>query len=233
MTDPERWSVSADAPAEIRALLRAARDEAPGPEITARLDERLAIARATPADPAAVPGWIAPSGLVAVLAVGLGVAWSSWDFRVAPVSVGHSTRESSPVVIEATPRTNEHSTTSDDRDQSHARSTMDSMARRSSTAKPTELELIRAARRALPGSPAESLRTVEQHRRLYPAGKLAQEREVLAVQALTRLGRNEEAEARARAFSARHPSSAHKSRVERETSSSPSESERASSTHPQ
>lgn len=79
---------------------------------------------------------------------------------------------------------------------------------------PDELALVSRAQRALAADPARALALAERHRRLYPDGGLAQEREVIAIEALRALGRGAEAKARARRFGRRYPGSAHLPRVE-------------------
>jgi hypothetical protein len=73
---------------------------------------------------------------------------------------------------------------------------------------------VSRAQRALDANPALALSLAERHRALFPEGALAQEREVIAVEALRALRRPDEAEARARRFRARYPDSAHLPRVE-------------------
>jgi hypothetical protein len=67
------------------------------------------------------------------------------------------------------------------------------------------LDIARAD--AAQGEPARVLAVVEQHRQRFPHGRLAEEREALAIRALLSLGRRPEAEARARAFRAAYPNS--------------------------
>lgn len=76
-----------------------------------------------------------------------------------------------------------------------------------------EADLIDRAQRSLATSPREALRWVSRHRRAHPRGVLSQEREVIAVDALSRLGRGAAARRRADAFLARWPGSAHAPRV--------------------
>lgn len=76
-------------------------------------------------------------------------------------------------------------------------------------AKPSEAALLDAARRALTQDPKRTLAYAEQHRSLYPRGMLAQEREVLVVEALRRLGRYDDAKKRDEDFRSRYPSSMH------------------------
>jgi hypothetical protein len=77
-----------------------------------------------------------------------------------------------------------------------------------------ELALIRRAHDALRASPARALEIAEEHRQRFAAGALVQEREVVAIEALVHLGRTEAARARAAAFHARWPRSAHGRRVD-------------------
>jgi hypothetical protein len=78
----------------------------------------------------------------------------------------------------------------------------------------TEAHLLERAHQALGASPAQALALTEEHAGRFPSGSLGQEREVVAIQALMRLGRVEEARARAARFVAAFPGSAHRSRIE-------------------
>lgn len=77
----------------------------------------------------------------------------------------------------------------------------------------TELSLLRAAQAALADAPGHALALCSRHAEQYPNGTLAQERDVIAIDALLRLGRVDEASARARVFEARYPGSAHSHRL--------------------
>lgn len=71
-----------------------------------------------------------------------------------------------------------------------------------------ERELVEGARAALTrGRPADALAATDLHARLFPRGRLAEEREVLAITALTSLGRTPEAEARRARFLHAYPDS--------------------------
>lgn len=84
-------------------------------------------------------------------------------------------------------------------------------------APPSELRLLKHAREQLAKNPGQSLALCRQHQRLYPNGQLAQEREVLLIEALTRLNRDREAGQRRTQFGKAFPDSAHQSRVEQRT----------------
>jgi len=79
----------------------------------------------------------------------------------------------------------------------------------------SEAEILRDARLALEQSPQIALSLTEQHRSEYPGGKFAQEREIIAITALVRLGRSGDAEARAARFRKAYPTSPYSGRLDR------------------
>lgn len=79
---------------------------------------------------------------------------------------------------------------------------------------PSELSLLSRAQGLLARAPEAALETIDEHARLYPHGEFVQEREALAIDALRRLGRRPELQARARAFLQRYPASPHRDRIE-------------------
>lgn len=83
----------------------------------------------------------------------------------------------------------------------------------------SEADLLGTAQAALAGDPGKALNLSEQHARTFPRGVLVQEREVIAIEALTRLGRSADALARAERFLKAYPSSAHRSKIESITGS--------------
>jgi hypothetical protein len=71
-----------------------------------------------------------------------------------------------------------------------------------------EQDLVEMARAALArGNAGVSLDALDRHAREHPRGRLAQEREVLAIVALAKLGRAADASARAARFRSRWPQS--------------------------
>ena len=66
-----------------------------------------------------------------------------------------------------------------------------------------EAALLERARAALASSPREALQRTEEHAAQFPAGKLGMERELVAIDALSRLGRRASARARAESLLAR------------------------------
>jgi len=79
----------------------------------------------------------------------------------------------------------------------------------------SELTLLARARRSLLTSPVRSLELAEQHARDFPAGTLCEEREVLAIESLLKLGRVDLAKRRALVFERSFPSSAHRAHLAR------------------
>jgi hypothetical protein len=90
----------------------------------------------------------------------------------------------------------------------------DPRARATSNAIREESRLVAAARDALrSGNAARALTLLEQARREFPRGTLAQEREALSIEALAASGQTGLAAERARRFLDAHPSSMHAARV--------------------
>jgi hypothetical protein len=80
----------------------------------------------------------------------------------------------------------------------------------------SELAILGDAQRALrDGDAAAALAAAAEHKRLYAGGSFTQEREVIAIDALLRLGRRQEAEMRAASFRTAWPDSTHLRRIEK------------------
>ncbi|HEX2876434.1 MAG TPA: hypothetical protein VHP33_34510 [Polyangiaceae bacterium] len=78
---------------------------------------------------------------------------------------------------------------------------------------PSEIELLRDARLALRQSPAAALAFAEQHARVYPQGKLSQERELIAISALVASGRRTAALSRGARFEQAFPTSPYRKQL--------------------
>lgn len=76
-----------------------------------------------------------------------------------------------------------------------------------------EPQLIERARKTLVTDPRRALALTEEYQRRFPKGTLGVEREVIALEALARLGQSAEARKRALSFEAKHPTSIHLPRV--------------------
>jgi hypothetical protein len=77
-----------------------------------------------------------------------------------------------------------------------------------------EVELLERARAALGANPNHALSLTSEHKLRFPGGVLAQEREVIAIEALRRLGKNDQASLRADEFAKNYPRSAHRHKLD-------------------
>jgi len=78
----------------------------------------------------------------------------------------------------------------------------------------TEVQLLRQAQAMIATNPRAALALCDQHARSFRDAVLAQEREVIAIDALGRSGRKSEAQQRAQQFLKRFSGSAHRQRIE-------------------
>jgi hypothetical protein len=72
-----------------------------------------------------------------------------------------------------------------------------------------EAALLERAREAISSDPKRALALTREHARRFPKGILTQEREVIAIDALNRLGKSSEADSRADQFKKTYPGSPH------------------------
>lgn len=77
-----------------------------------------------------------------------------------------------------------------------------------------EVTMLVRARKLLQSQPERALALTTQHSEVFPQGVFAEERELLASEALRRLGRYEQLNQRIAKFLATYPSSAHRRRIE-------------------
>jgi hypothetical protein len=86
----------------------------------------------------------------------------------------------------------------------------------------TEIQLLDAAQLALRGGDlARALALTSSHRDAYPRGAMTEEREAIAVEALVRLGRTDDARVRLASFVTRFPGSGYHARLQRLLSTAP------------
>jgi hypothetical protein len=74
--------------------------------------------------------------------------------------------------------------------------------------------MLREAYHLLATDPLGALAQAHAHARAYRGGVLVQEREIIAIEALLRLGRHERANDARHAFEARHADSAHRRKLQ-------------------
>lgn len=77
-----------------------------------------------------------------------------------------------------------------------------------------EMDILKDAQAARRSDPARALQLVDEHAAAYPKSGMAQEREMIRVEALLGVGRRAEAKALADAFRKAHPSSAYARRLD-------------------
>jgi len=235
---PVRLIASAEDPA-LRALLEAGRDELATGAQMASLSAKLgpwlggggggvqgggsgggaAVAKVASVGPLTV-GLMRAAVLALIAAVGsLGAMAVLRDRGRAPVATPAVTASASPVSTAPAPSEVELPAASAKGQTSSAAATPPSVsappAAASIASDPEgEVKLLRRAHAELGTDPAEALSLCDAHARRYPRGLLVQESEVIAIDALTRLGRRPEAEARAHRFASTFPTSAHLARIE-------------------
>jgi hypothetical protein len=212
VSDPIRLR---DESSHARALLDAARKPRPMPaEVRGRSAARIAAMAAAPAI-VATTGWktlttkLLGFAAFAAIGVGAGLALWSWSHHGDRVHVEETTKTTSSATqvttsIPWTPTPSETSapiatTTTTIPLTPTPSASVDTLA--------DETKMLDPARAKVDADPAGALAILDQHRAKYPNGKLAAEREYLSVRALVRLGRLDEAKARADAFLLRWPES--------------------------
>jgi hypothetical protein len=233
MRDPTRWRDEPTGPTQL--LLRGARrPQAPAAHDLERLGAAVdAIARAPIAPP---PSWLrlGIAGVIAFLIAGGGtVVWAlhARDVRraeetAARAPIGRTVAHAAPPAVQPTQPAPEPEAASPARTarptRRHAVETKVAAAPAApvEAAKPTdtlarEVPLIDAGRSDLVAAPSRALASLEAHRREFPHGQLAAEREFLAVQALIQMNRVADAKKRAEALATNYPASSYAARAER------------------
>ena len=228
---------------ELRSLLEASDAHEPTPADLASLGKRLAAAlppgtlpgaggAPPPAAPptAPVPGGLlasAGSKLLVAVAITGAIAGGVWVGRSDPSQITRpsstdlapSVTVSSPASV-VPPSSSASATLTSEPSASATTAVVrpSTASARPEPVAPSEPEatiLARAHDELLRGAPEKALATTNEHARGYPKGMLAQEREVIAIEALVRLGRRDEARRRADSFHRAYPGSSHVDRVER------------------
>jgi hypothetical protein len=233
MTEPELQSLRAlldddTTSGELRSILEARSGHDPSAEDLAGLGKRLAAALpagAMPA-PASGGGGVLSSSLAKVaivvalggaVAVGVGLGRSPAPPETTPpvvTAIATPPAAASPPIVEASPEASVVSLPAPapaPRPSTTTTTKVESVA----PAPPEATLLSRAHNELLSGSPERALATTAEHARAYPRGALAQERDVIAIEALVKLGRRDEARRRAASFRQTFPGSSHGDRIDR------------------
>ena len=241
MSDPERWTNDPDAPEGVASLFLAGKKTTTPmpPEVRARVGTTIAAlaaggvasASSTAAAAKVASTTIASSGLfkITMVAVVLSVTSATVFHFTGPSETTHPPRAAvvatAPIEATATPvEATAPAPIEAVVPEPLAASIASPMARpvpRPST--PTdaldplaeEARLISEAHAVLEAQPARALALTTTHRRLYAEGQLAAERELVAIDALMRLGRADAARARAARLDAQYPSTPYPARAQR------------------
>lgn len=227
--DPIRFRDSGSSGSdELRTLFQAGTEDLPSDAQLAALAAKLGPVLAGTGAAAASAGMATKTklGLAAVGAAGAGVlAWALLSGRETPVPArpaATAVQARTAPSVTAPPATSVSEppvATAPASNGAPASSETAPSAARPAIAPPfrpaeSEAEFLERARGALSQSPAAALSLANQHRARFPAGVLAEEREVIAIEALKRLGRTAEAERRVEAFARRFPGSAYRKKLE-------------------
>jgi hypothetical protein len=225
--------------AELDRLVRVARTRQPPPNVTRRVAQRLSAAgalaaTATTASTEALPvgrlGAAKLAGALALLGLGCVVFVSTTRSAepaapsASPVAMPTAPPLPPPSAVDDTPSIavdalpSLAATAELPKERPHAvapRTPSRNLPAPAASPKPeAEVVLIRRARFALPTDPAGALGILEEHARTFSNGELAQEREVMAVEALAHLDRKAEAKRRAQALVGRFPRTPYVPRLE-------------------
>ncbi len=223
-----RWAEpSSGASAELRELLQSVDSDDPTPGQLAGLEERLGPQLGPPPGPSGPPEAPAPTPSIAPAgsaALGLGAKLGIVAVIGAAVIGGGALlappRTDTPVLVPVltkvtiqrpikTPEPKTALANPEPPPEATA-----SAPKTAAAEKKDELELLRAAHAALRGGrAAEALALSRKHAAAFPRGALSQEREVIAIEALSRLGQRGGANTRGRRFIAAFPNSSHARRV--------------------
>lgn len=227
--EPRRLATRADDEPEIAAAIVALRDERADAARLRALAERLAPELATPTVAgSAIPalaGWMKiSSGLIVSLAIGVHLATSGRPLpkgtqvepRTPPQpATSANPPPAAPAITAPTPT--QRAADIPAAQPLAARRTHPRRETAGATAVPpspeAELVLLERSRASLDVDAALALELAEQHAKSYPQGVFAQEREMLAIEALLKLDRKPAARARAERFLSRYPDSPQAHRV--------------------
>jgi hypothetical protein len=217
--DPTRlMDAGSGAPEALRSLFAAGAADLPSQAELARLATKLGPVLTPPGAPVSTGGATAAKVGLAALVVGAGALWiasfGSRDKAPAPstpteVRVVPPTTPAAPA--ELAPSTPAPDVRAPESASVEASGNAPPAPKGATPSQPVESEaaFLERARATLASNPSRALALANLHRSRYPSGVLAQEREVIAIEALKRLGRADEAARRSGDFSNRYPGSAY------------------------
>ena len=209
-------------PAPLRELVHTERMHGPSADAFARMSKRLTSAAA--AAPRSTPTVLSHKiGIIAMaIAGGLALTWSATRQTLegqVPAATASTLAIPQPTEAPAASAAELPPVSIDDLPPaparpSHSPAAPPSGSSKTTIAKETELEVLQRAQAALVSDAGRALAITHEHARAYPNGEFAQEREVIAVEALARLGRGGEASQRAHDLLRRFPRTPYAPRLE-------------------
>jgi hypothetical protein len=223
MNEPRRFrDADSDAPDELRELFRKAK---PPSALSAATEAKLAAGVATIAATRTLPlvkvvPWLLGAAAIAGATFGLRAVSVHDQGRASRVAVPTgAVSQPAPSHAVPTPKSAVTVNTEEEAHQPPPKATVETAAPKPSTPArdplSAEAELLNAAHRALARDPNQALAIAREHARRYPQGQLAAERELIVVQALVKLGRTREAEARGRELRKSAPKSIYDERLDK------------------
>jgi hypothetical protein len=222
-----RWS-SSDSEAEpvLRAVMRYAQNEAPRPDQVEALRQRI-LARSERTRPRRKP--LASVALFATIAFSGGaIAFAGWalvagrfehsDGDVAqlvrePLSRSGAARRDPVPPAQPPPAQPTAEKQQPPPPSPRPAVALGATVSPGATTPRSEIDLLQQARRVLSTAPAQALTLTQQHAVKYPRSEFSEEREALQIEALMRLGRRSEADARLSDFTQRYPRSVYLRRM--------------------
>jgi hypothetical protein len=223
-------------PEALRVAMGAMRERAPGQDALARIRTNLGVpdpsGPGTPPDSPPAPPSGATSGLaglasvkaiaVAGVAITLGGLWWATTRDDSPVTIPTQVPAiTAPAEISSSLPPPAHSAMAPETPSPALSTAAPEKPRRteaSASASPakgeSEVQLIGRAQQLVRSQPQAALALCREHARKFPKGMLVQEREVLIVEALQRMGQEEEARKKSESFLKENPDTALRNKVE-------------------
>jgi hypothetical protein len=219
MSQPRRLLDDGSADPELARLVRAARPPTPIDAAAFERSRKQVFALGSVSAALGVLGWVKHAALGAVLGTTVAVAASAPRLFAARDTVASSSntplRSRAPVrAVERGPVEPAGPAEVEVHSEPVRTPALPSAPALSDGGLSREIALLESARSELERRPGAALALLAQHEREFSRGALALEREFLVISALVRLGRREEAEARAAALRARSPGSLYEQRLE-------------------
>jgi hypothetical protein len=212
------------APAELSTLFQDAKKPEPlTPATDARLLAQVAALSAAPFA-SLLRGWLIAGGAVLLAGTAALIAQRPFAPGATPspvprLSASPSTLASAPASVDRIPpaAVPEAQPPPASKQAPAARTEQVAPAEAASSSEDAlagEAKLLNQAHAAMSTDPPAAYAFASEHARRYPRGQLAAERELILVQALAKLGRTQEAEARGRALRKSSPSSIYGERLD-------------------